>query len=93
MLGGIKCWTLEFCMPLAIVVDGMHEVQANVDGSIKITIPSEASACNAVAAANASLGTFLTILTHPFTIWILLYLSMATRTQFGCVVFLHNDKC
>jgi hypothetical protein len=94
MLGGIKWWTLEFCMPLAIVVDGMHEVQANVDGSIEITIPKEASACNAVAAANASLGNVSAILPFPR---IFLHLSgwvVATTAQFGGVMlhYIHNRE-
>ena len=81
-------------MPLAIVHDGMDEIMPDVDGSIKIAIPKEASALNAVAAANASLGNISAIPPFP---GIFLHLSgwaVTTTAKFGGVVlhYIHNRE-
>ena len=80
-------------MALAIVVDGMPQVEADVDGSIEITIPKEASTLIAVAVANASLGNVCVIVPFP---GVFLHLSgwfVATTAQFGGVVLHHIHNC
>ena len=88
-------------MPLSTVLDGIQKVAPDIDGSIEITVPTEAFAFFAVTAANASLwnllfnrlAIFARLCTGSLAVLIVCGFPVTTTAQFGGVVLLHIHSC